>query len=381
MRVSLSRWTIIGVMGLSLSIASASGCRSGGGIAGWTPTWPSWSNWGWGNSSSTSLAQNKPSTTVPKPSAGATPQAVASVAAGTSGAGQAYATTPNYSTTTGTYGGYGTQAAAAYQQAGAAGQVQPTVGYQTGPYGMSSNNAAGAYGAASTPAAGAYGTSSYGAANNAAAAYGNSGYRVADQRSAYGAQNASPYSSSAGQTGYAAGGYSTGAYGQQAAAPNYGAAASYPTTSGAASGYGAAGYGTSTPPAAPSAATGAWSGYSQQGPAYDQRSSTEPATTTAPTSTGYESATPAAALPTAYATTQPAAAAQPAPTTAPATATGSYPSVPSSLATDSGSYRPGSTAGGYGVQNAAYSQPAATSQAPGVYGAGGASTYGNTYTR
>jgi hypothetical protein len=54
------------------------------------------------------------------------------------------------------------------------------------------------------------------------------------------------------------------------------------------------------------------------------------------------------------------------------------------LATDNGSYRPGSTAGGFGVQNAAYSQPAATTAAnpaAGGYGPGGASTYGNTYTR
>jgi hypothetical protein len=47
------------------------------------------------------------------------------------------------------------------------------------------------------------------------------------------------------------------------------------------------------------------------------------------------------------------------------------------LATDGGSYRPGSTAGGYGVQNAGYTQPAGT-PATSPYGG---STYGNTYTR
>ena len=50
------------------------------------------------------------------------------------------------------------------------------------------------------------------------------------------------------------------------------------------------------------------------------------------------------------------------------------------LATDNGSYRPGSTAGSYGVQNAGYAQPAGTI-ATSPYGAGGAPTYGNTYTR
>ena len=55
--------------------------------------------------------------------------------------------------------------------------------------------------------------------------------------------------------------------------------------------------------------------------------------------------------------------------------------MPSSLATDNSSYRPGSTAGGYGVQNAGYQQTATGSAAGGTYGAGGAPTYGNTYQR
>jgi hypothetical protein len=70
-----------------------------------------------------------------------------------------------------------------------------------------------------------------------------------------------------------------------------------------------------------------------------------------------------------------------------ATSTG-YPALPSTLATDGNTYRPGSTAGAYGVQNAAYSQPSTTSPPstnppsttpPASYG--GTPTYGNTYTR
>ena len=116
MRVAISRWTIVSALGL-ITLLATSGCRSGG--SAWsTPSWMS--NWGWGNSSSTALAQNKPSTSVSRPSSTATPQAVASVAAGTNST-QVTATNPNYSTTgagypnaSGGYGGYGAQAATAY---------------------------------------------------------------------------------------------------------------------------------------------------------------------------------------------------------------------------------------------------------------------------
>jgi hypothetical protein len=53
--------------------------------------------------------------------------------------------------------------------------------------------------------------------------------------------------------------------------------------------------------------------------------------------------------------------------------------VPASLGTESGSYRPGSTAGAYGVQSAGYQQPAAPPTSP--YSTGGSINYGNTYTR
>src|SRR5687767_13185005 len=144
MRVSLSRWTIVSALVVGLSICSASGCKTGA-AAGWgwsTPSWMSWNNWGWGKDSGTALAQSKPATSVPKPSSIANPQPTNSVAAGTGGpAGYPTATNPNYAANSypaasrGYSSPYSTQPAAAYQQAGTTGQVQPTVGYQTGPYG------------------------------------------------------------------------------------------------------------------------------------------------------------------------------------------------------------------------------------------------------
>src|SRR3954447_2587358 len=152
MRVAFSRWTTFGALTVCLTIGAASGCRST--ASGWSaPSWLSWNNWGKPGASSSSLASTaKPSTQVPtKPSTGATPQAVASVGAGTTGS-SSYGNNPSYGATPGGYptgtgsNPYGTQAAAAYQQANAGGQVQPTVGYQTGPYGMSSSAAGGGTG-------------------------------------------------------------------------------------------------------------------------------------------------------------------------------------------------------------------------------------------
>src|SRR3954469_11477288 len=125
-----SRWTIFGGLTVCLSLGAASGCRST--ASGWSaPTWLSWNNWGKSSTSPSSLAATKPSTQIAKPSTGATPQAVASVGAGPTGSPQ-YGANAGYAATAGTYPtgagstGYGTQAAAAYQQANAAGQVQPT---------------------------------------------------------------------------------------------------------------------------------------------------------------------------------------------------------------------------------------------------------------
>src|SRR3954452_18225851 len=125
MRIAISRWTILSALGLCLTVGAASGCRSG--ASGWsTPSWLSMNNWSWGNSGpSSSVAQTKPSTSVPRPSTSATPQAVSSVAAGTNPV-QPSATNPNYNPNnsataggypsgTAGYGSYGAQTAAAYQ--------------------------------------------------------------------------------------------------------------------------------------------------------------------------------------------------------------------------------------------------------------------------
>src|SRR5262245_23085490 len=83
MRVSL-RSMFLGTVCVSL-MACAGGCRSGG--TGWTtPSWMNWNNWGSGTPASTSLAQNKPGAGPAKPSTQVSPQATASVAAGTGAA-------------------------------------------------------------------------------------------------------------------------------------------------------------------------------------------------------------------------------------------------------------------------------------------------------
>ncbi|HZN35273.1 MAG TPA: hypothetical protein VFB80_15700 [Pirellulaceae bacterium] len=350
MRVSFTRSLFLGTVCVSL-MACAGGCRSGG--TGWTtPSWMNWSNWTGGGSTtapSTSLSQNtRPGMGVAKPSTQVSPQATASVAAGTGGTGAAGgypggytgATNPRYTTTTSpppSYGagtsGYGAAPASAYQQASTSGQVQPTVGYQTGPYSMTSaaapqnpyaqsgygqNNAAAGSTGGSTWSAPAAAQPAAAPANN----YGASAY-TADQRGMYGAQEASPYASDPSRQGYSTG---QPAYGQQ-------------------------------PAAAPSAATGPWQNYTQ--PAGGYQSSAQPAG-----AAGTAAYDPSAAA--AYAAAAAAAASQPAATTA---AASGYPAVPAALATDASSFKPGST-GGYGVQNAAYQQQPATAQ-----------TYGNTYQR
>src|SRR5262245_43732296 len=148
MRVSLRRSMFLGTVCVSL-LACAGGCRSGG--TGWTtPSWMNWNNWSTSTPSSTSLAQNKPGSGPAKPSTQVSPQATASVAAGT-GAASGYpgshtgTTNPRYTTTTSpppaTSPAFGAAPASAYQQASTTGQVQPTVGYQTGPYSMTSSAA------------------------------------------------------------------------------------------------------------------------------------------------------------------------------------------------------------------------------------------------
>lgn len=295
------------------------------------------------------------------------PQAANSVAAGTGGAsGYPHATNPNYAVnsaasypaTSRNYASpYGTQPAAAFQSPTAGGQVQPTVGYQTGPYGMTSSSAApSAAGASGYPAASGASWNTPGAATAAsgpASPYGTNGYQTADQRSAYGgaatgAAASSPY-------GQAAAGASPYAGSAGYAAPSYGTSASP---------YGAAGAAAPAAPTTPSAATGPWSGYSQPATPYNQSGSTQPTGTTSPAAST-ASTSPASG----YGTASPAAA----------TTASNYPAVPSSLTADSSTYHPGSTAGGYGVQNANYSQPQTATS--GAYNPGGATNYGNSYTR
>src|SRR3954454_1169825 len=113
MRVSLSRWTFVCVLGMGFVLGGASGCRTtGNSLTGWsTPSWMTASNWSWPGKSSTpsAVAQAKPSTSPARPSAGATPQAVASVAA-PSAAGQTQGTNPSYAAAAGAnvnpYGNY-----------------------------------------------------------------------------------------------------------------------------------------------------------------------------------------------------------------------------------------------------------------------------------
>jgi hypothetical protein len=398
MRVTLSRWSIVGTLLVGLPLLAASGCQSGAGWGWSSPSWMSWNNLGWGKTATpTALASTKPGTSVPKPSTTATPQATSSVAAGTGQpTGYPTATNPNYAAagyTAGNYPAtsrgytspYSTQPASAYQQAGSTAQVQqPSVGYQTGPYGMTSSGGAGA---PSAYAAGGYGQSGYPSAagtswntpaaaspsaypsSSASGAYGaypssgSSAYQTADQRSMYGSRETSPYSNDPSRGSYGA----SAAAGSSAASPaTYGssptaAPSSYGPSGGTYGSSSGTGYGASP---APSAATGPWNGYSQPSAPYNQGTSTQPAGTAGPAATAYDpTATSATAVAGSGGLTPPAAA----------------PAVPSSLATDTNSYRPGSTAGNYGVQSATYNQPQPTPSS--TYSPGGAVNYGNTYTR
>ena len=105
MRIAISRWTILTALGLCLTIGASTGCRAG--ASGWsTPSWLGMNSWSRGSSSASSVAQTKPSTSVPRPSTTGTPQAVASVAAGTNPV-QPTATNPNYNPNqSATAGGY-----------------------------------------------------------------------------------------------------------------------------------------------------------------------------------------------------------------------------------------------------------------------------------
>lgn len=302
-----------------------SGCRSGGGLTGWSaPSWMSWNNWGWGNRTASSLAQNKPSTTVPKPSTTTSPQPLSSVAAGTGNSTQGgYAPNPHYTTVTGTYPpGTSPAVAAAGLNPMASPQpgTVPAAGYQTGPYSTSAQPPGNSYATAGYPTAG-YPTAGYPAA-------GNSGYPTA-------ANTGYPTASSAGYPAAAAAAPQSPTYGYPTAPQN--AAANQNAYAAAA---GPASYSPAVSPANPSTAS---------------YPTTYPPTT--PTTSGY-------AASTAYPTTStPASAAtsaygQPAyPTTAPASTAGGY-------AAAAGSRYGGSV---YGPESGAAAGNSATGTAPAAY--------------
>ena len=380
MRLPISRSGLLVALTLC-SLCCATGCKSG--AWGWPSSnsnWLSWKNWGGSKPADTALA-SKPTTTAPKPSSAATPQPTTSIAAGTgvsSPAAHSTASAAYPTTSQGFASPYATQPASAYQQPGAANQVQPSVGYQTGPYNVNTTAAAGASGGYGQPAPttwnqntsgsyGAAGTSTpnysgqgystqdsssqgYGASPSAggyATAAPSSDYRTADGRSMYGTQEASPYSNdSAQQNNYSAGGYGGASYGS--------GSYNQPAASGASSGYNAPAAAPGTG-AAPAPATNPWNTY--QAPAPSTYGATSPPAGGNTTAAGYGAA--GASQPTTVG------------------ATNSYPSVPAALATSANSYRPGSTAAaGEGVQNAAYTQPAASGPA-----ASGSINYGNSYLR
>jgi hypothetical protein len=391
MRRSISRWLLLSSITAAVALTST-GCRTGG--WGWNPA--NLSSWGWGSGGSTTALASKPTTQVPKPSATQTPAATTSVAAGTPGSAvgspafTASAPPANYPTTSQPYGStYPTQTASAVSTPGAASGVANSVGYQTGPYQMTSPPAAsGNSPYAQAPATG--GTSGGQSWNTSASGpYGAAGVQTADQRSSAGSPTgyggssyggaAAPYGSvpsttspptismpPAGEAGgnaygagayganaYGTGGYDAGAYGGSPAPSTYGGSNYAGGSTGAAE--------TTAPPTNPPTATAPASPYSAA-PNY-MTPGTAPTTAPPTGATGpwKEYVPPAKPYDTSSTGGAPTGSSLPAT------------SLPSALTTVSGGYRPGST--GTAVQNASYTAPST-----GVPGTGG-SVYGNTYTR
>lgn len=390
MRISLSRSRRLATILLCSTLACSTGCT----MSGWKNSSPSWmSSWykPWGSSKETNLAVTKPSTAVPSSAAKPGATALASDAekpnfwTGTtrSAAANTPANVPASYPATGQAYNYPTQPAAGYQaNPGATPTATPAVGYQTGPYGMTSTAAAPATTApayaqaaqswnlpaqpaqpAATVPTGGYGASPYSAApaQSPTDYQAAGGYQVADQRgmtaAPAGGSSYGPAASYGARSGYGsdtpsygAGSTSTPSYGT----PTYGsgspAAGGYqaPASSGGYQGYGAP----ASQPAAPPTSYNSGSPYSSQG-----------------ASTGGSSYDSTAVY-------QPDTQPQPA-----ANVSTSQFAMPASLTT-SGGYRPGST-GRSDVQNAGYdSTAAAPSSAPSTaMPSYSAPTYGNTYTR
>jgi hypothetical protein len=353
---------------------------------------PSWmTSWykPWGGSKETNLAVTKPSTGLPSASASGQPGSTA--VAGETGTTTNFwtgATRPasanipaNYPATGQPYS-YPTQPAAGYQaNAGATATATPAVGYQTGPYGMTSTPAATAP-AASSPgyaqAAQSWNMPAQGAqpaATVPTTGYGAPAYQAAQQPAGYAAQPAAGYQASGGyqmadQRGTMTGGATTApAYGPTA---TYGAAAGYgspsnPAPSSTTPSYGTPAYGSGQPAAggyqAP-ASSGGYQGYSAPASEPSTYGSGSPYSNQG-ASTGSGNNYSSAAVYQPDTQPQPAASASP-----------SQFAMPASLTT-SGGYRPGST-GRNDVQNAGYDSTAAAPSASPTYNA---PTYGNTYTR
>ena len=308
-------------LGLTVGLTlTSTGCKMGS----WSS--PSWMAWGKKDAPSTAgIASTKPSTSLP--SSTATPKPTTSVAVSTPGsttttpsttATASNTATPAYPTTSQAYA-YPTQPASGYQPTGG-GEVAPAAGYSAGPYAMSSGQNVGAQ---QSPYAPSY-QGGYGAAPAAAEApapqaqtWNSTPTYTADQRSAYGAAEQSPYSS-----------------------PAYGAAPQYTTP-------------INNPPAAPATgynqggySSGGYdnSGYAPAAPAPGNHG--QPQYQPAPG--GYETQ-PTESAPPAYPNTAPAGAAPPSygasNNAQPSASPGGYqPALPPALASDpNGGYRPGST--------------------------------------
>lgn len=299
-------------------LLSASGCKSGGGW--WSP---GSSKWGSTESSTSDLAVSRPPTRVPTPSSGATPTTANGLASarGTTGAQDGPYGTSAGGASAGS-SGYGTQPAG--WQSEPHSSVAPAGGYETGgPYGMASTAqpqpgvTPGAYSQPYTQ--GAY-------ADDRVADAGNQPYGQSEANAGgYGAADAAGSAVPANDAGsiYQDAGPPSG-YAFPDASATYGA----PPASDAA--------GAMTDPAAAAAGT----------PLYD------PATTYE----GPDAANPAGAMtapPTQEAIANPYSLSSstrpptsPTPTTSPSNSTAPFdpPTLPSSLSSTPGSYRPGSTA-------------------------------------
>ena len=331
MRYASGRWIWMTFVVLGILIGSSTGCRSGG---GWGA--PSWMRWGSSAPpTDKQLAISKPSTTPPTPASHATPTAI-----GGSGAGLASANSPAGNS----------PAASGYSRTGP-GAATASGGYPTALRTASAPpNSSAPAGDAQTPL-----------------------YPTTDKAFAYPAQPASATSPAGGaSTSVApAGGYQTG--GPYAMSNSGDAGGVYGDPNGSPAETPADGATTTAPPAdAPSTSPPVATGGAYQplpGNSYNLNNSRSAELPAYPADAG-ATAAPGAASPGASLRTS-----------APA----SRSTLPAALSTDTGSYRPGSTAGrGLGdgaISNARADQPAGGPNPSTSAPAGSGPVYGNRYTR